>query len=276
MRSRLAGHGLTLRVLTVLAVLAVFPGSQTALAGDPHVVEDGDSLAGIASDHEVAAGDLATYNGLDVESPIHGGDELWIPRGAGEVLVAEPEGGASTAADVPAYQQSRSLSCEYASVFIATAAFGNPIPEDDYIASTAVTTNPHDGFRGDIDGPWGSTDDYGIYAEALIPNLNAHGYVGEVSYSADAGYLMGQVDLGRPTVVWVATRGDTGFYEQDEAGNSFKLVPFEHVVVAYDYDAGGVYVSDPGIASYLYLTWDWFLPAWSVLDGMALSIYPAG
>lgn len=260
----------------MVLLLMAWPGGRPAHASDPHVVQDGDSLADIAYSHDVSADDLAVYNGLNVESPVHSGDELWIPTGSRGVLTDGAQGGGGDAtADVPVYQQSRSLSCEYASVFIATAAFGNPIPEEDYIASTAVTSNPHDGFRGNIDGPWGSTDDYGIYAEALVPHLNAHGYVGEVSYNPDAAYLMGQLDQGRPTIVWIATQGDTGFYEQDEAGHSFKLVPFAHVVVAYDYDAGGVYVSDPGIASYLYLTWDWFVPAWRVLDGMALSIYRA-
>lgn len=271
----------SVRLVAIVAVLLTATGGRPARAADPHVVEEGDSLAAIAYDHGVDVDDLAAYNGLDADAPIHGGDELRMPHGAGaDPTAVEPDDADQDApvgvvADVPAYRQSRSLSCEYASVFIATAAFGDPIAEDDYIASTGIATNPHDGFRGNIDGPWGSTDDYGIYAEALVPNLNAHGYVGVVSYDPEAGYLMGQLDLGRPTIVWIATRGDTGFYEQDESGDSFELVPFEHVVVAYDYDAGGVYVSDPGNASYSYLTWDWFLPAWSVLDGMALSVYPA-
>lgn len=176
---------------------------------------------------------------------------------------------------IPAYQQERSLSCEYASIQIATSAFGNPIPEGDYLASTPQSDNPHFGFRGDIDGPWGITDDYGIYAEALVPNLEAHGYTGDVSYGADRGYLQSQIDAGHPTLVWIATRGDTGFYETDAEGNSFKLVPYEHVVVVYGYDDTGVYISDPGNASYQHMSWNWFLDAWSVMDGMALSIYPA-
>ena len=176
---------------------------------------------------------------------------------------------------VPAYKQARSLSCEYASVYIATSVFGDPIAEDEYIWSTPQADNPHFGYRGNIDGPWGITDDYGIYAEALVPLLEARGYVGEVSYGADAGYLEAQIDAGRPTLVWFATRGDTSFYEWDADGNRFKLVPYEHVAVVYGYDEGGVYISDPGPGEYRYYTWGWFLDAWAVLDGMSLAIYPA-
>ena len=77
---------------------------------------------------------------------------------------------------------------------------------------------------------------------------------------------------GHPTLVWIATQGETGFYEEDENGNPFKLVPWEHVAVAYAYDEGGVSISDPGTGALSYLSWGWLLNAWSVLDGMALSI----
>lgn len=177
--------------------------------------------------------------------------------------------------DIPAYKQVRSLSCEYAAVYIATAAFGDPIDEEDYIAEMPLADNPHFGYRGNIDGEWGRTDDYGIYVEALVPNLEQHGYDASVAYEPTAAYLRSQLDAGRPVVVWISARGDTGFYEQDADGNSFKLVPYEHVVVAYGYDDAGVYISDPGSGVYTSYSWEWFIDAWTVLDGMSLSISPA-
>jgi hypothetical protein len=47
-----------------------------------------------------------------------------------------------------------------------------------------------------------------------------------------------------------------------------------HVVVAYGYDSGGVYVSDPAVGAKRYYDWGTFSTMWSVLDGMALSVSP--
>lgn len=175
----------------------------------------------------------------------------------------------------PTHHQEHSLSCEYASIYIATSYFGNAIPESVAIDSVPSAVDPHYGFRGDIDGPFGSTDDYGVYAEALVPLLNDNGFNGVVSYGADPSTLESQLDAGHPTLVWIATRGDDGFYDQNAYGDRFKLVPWEHVVVAYAYDSNGVWVSDPGNDQLEQLSWDWFLPAWGALDGMALSVSPA-
>jgi hypothetical protein len=48
-----------------------------------------------------------------------------------------------------------------------------------------------------------------------------------------------------------------------------------HVLVAYGYDEGGVYLSDPAIGGMKYYDWGTFTWMWSVMDGMALSVYPA-
>jgi uncharacterized protein YvpB len=181
----------------------------------------------------------------------------------------------SSTPDFPAHHQEHSLSCEYASIYIATSYFGNPISEDTSLNAVPSAVDPHYGFRGDIDGPYGSTDDYGVYAEPLATLLSAYGYTGTVSYGADASTLEGFLDANQPTLVWIATRGDDGFYDTNAYGDRFKLVPWEHVVVAYAYDDAGVWVSDPGNGLLEHLNWDWFLPAWGALDGMALAVSPA-
>jgi uncharacterized protein YvpB len=197
-------------------------------------------------------------------------------EGATDAVVPDaPAAQSGDSGGFPTHYQEHSLSCEYAAIQIVTTWFGAPIYEDESLAFVPQAVDPHFGFRGDIDGPYGSSDDYGVYAEALVPLLNAYGYNGDVWYSADAGSLESELDAGHPTLLWIATRGDTGFYDQDANGNTFKLVPWEHVVVAYAYDDGGVSISDPGTGALDYLSWGWLLNAWSVLDGMALSIYPA-
>ena len=231
-------------------------------------VAPGDTLAsiavslGITSDSLVAANDAVDVDDLII------GSTLVVPTDQATMTEV-----ATILTGVPAYRQQRALSCEYASIYIATSAFGAPIPEEDLIAAMPQSTNPHLGFRGDIDGVWGNTVDYGVYAEALVPTLADYGFDGEVSYGADAATLRAQLDAGRPTIVWLSYWGDTGFYEADETG-SFKLVPGEHVVVAYGYDAGGVYLANPGNGTLQYYGWDAFLGMWSVMDGMALAVFP--
>lgn len=260
-----------LRLIVVLACVGVtLVGGQGVRADQVYRVEPGDTPASIASAYGVGVQDLINANNIADPQNLLVGTQLAIPA-AGSAPAATWE---TVIPNIPAYKQSRSLSCEYASVFIATSAFGAPIYEGDYIWNTPQSANPHYGFRGNIDGVWGNTVDYGIYAEALVPNLARHGYVGEVSYGADADLLKAQLDAGRPTVVWLGFWGETGYYESDETG-TYKLVSGMHVGVAYGYDEGGVHFSDPGSGIYRYFDWGSFLSMWSVMDGMALAVYPA-
>jgi len=181
--------------------------------------------------------------------------------------------GAGTFLSVPTYRQERNLSCEFAALSIATGALGGWVSEyafDDVVGESA---NPHWGFRGDILGYWGNTDDYGVYAEALAPALAAYGYSGEVFYGGgNSSALTARLDRGLPTLVWLGFWGDTSYVDYTDDGTAFALAAGEHVVVAYGYDAGGVYVSDPAIGDYRYFTWDHFLSMWNVLDGMSLAV----
>jgi len=234
------------------------------MADEVHTVEPGETVATIATAHGVTPGIVITANGIPDVANLRVNQRLTIP-GDGSVIVP----------GVTPYRQQRSLSCEYASVYIATMAFGKPVAEADSIAATPLDPNPHRGFRGNIDGEWGNTIDYGVYAEALVPHLAEHGFVGEVSYGAEAINLRAQIDAGRPTIVWLGYWGDTGEYETDTTGSTYKLVPGYHNVVAYSYDASGVFVANPGTGTLEYYPWDRFLEMWAALDGMTLAVYPA-
>lgn len=239
----------------------------------PYVVEEGDTIASIGTAFGVSADDIIAANSIGDLQDLRIGVTLTIPAPSGASANLNKDSSSPSILNAPAYKQSRSLSCEYASIYIATSIFGNPIPESDYISTTPQSTNPHNGFRGNIDGTWGITDDYGIYAEALVPLLEQRGYVGEVSYDPSQDRIQSNLDAGRPVIVWIAIKGDTGFYAGDTTGR-YKLVPYEHVVVIYGYDETGVFVSDPGNGSLSHYGWDWFLPAWDVMDGMALTVFP--
>jgi len=191
----------------------------------------------------------------------------------GDPAAIESAGG--TFVWVPSYAQQRNLSCEYASLTIATGAFGNGISEYEFDNRVGSSSNPHWGYRGNISGSWGNTTDYGVYAEPLVGPLADFGFNGEVFYGlGDPSALKARLDEGRPTLVWIALWGDLSQVDYTDDGTRFTLNPGIHVVVAYGYDAGGVYVSDPAVGAKRYYDWGTFSTMWSVLDGMALSVSP--
>lgn len=253
-----------------------------------YYVESGDSIETIAANFGVDLDELISLNGLDNPDLLEVGQRLLIPaqidESTGEAIAVSPGdggGGSSYISSgnanhpwVPLHAQERNLSCEYASAFIATSSFGNGIPESEFWDRIPVTKNPHNGYRGDIDGPWGGYDDYGIYPEPLVPVLNDWGFVGEVFYGMyDPSLLKDHLDAGHPVIVWLALWGDTGQRFNDDG--TYTVFAGEHVVVAYGYDAHGVYISDPAKGTYKVMDWDSFINAWGVSDGMSLAVYPA-
>ncbi len=195
----------------------------------------------------------------------------WLPwRG-------ERDPGESSGVTLPGvftYQQQRSLSCEYASVSIATTMLGKPVSEYEFDELIPPSDNPHWGYRGDINGTWGNTDDYGVYAEPLAEALTAVGFAGEIIYG-QRGDLARELDRGRPTVVWLGMWGDGGSFDAyADDGTRFQLTTGMHVMVAYGYDETGVYLTDPGTAVLRHYDWPTFESMWSVMDGMALSVHP--
>lgn len=188
---------------------------------------------------------------------------------------AAPDAGTGPGLWVPARFQQRPLSCEYAAASIAMAAFGAEVSEYAFDALVGWSDNPHWGYRGDITGAWGGTDDYGVYAAPLAEALPAFGFWGEAFYAdGDASALTARLDQGLPTVVWLGIFGDVGFDAYTEDGTRYRLAAGEHTVVAYDYDEGGVYASDPGTGMYVYYPWDSFMAMWGVFDGMSLAVGP--
>ena len=185
---------------------------------------------------------------------------------------SEPAAGAG---GFPTYVQQRNVCCEYAAFVVSMGACGARLSEYEFDERIGWSANPHCGFRGDITGWWGNTDDYGVYAEPLAAALEDFGFWGHVFYGqGHASELMAQLDAGHPTLVWIGLWGNTSFYEHAEDGTPYKLASGQHVVVAYDYDDGGVYVSDPALGALRYYDWGTFMWMWNVLDGMSLAVGP--
>lgn len=177
---------------------------------------------------------------------------------------------------VPAYKQQRSLSCEYAAAYVVTKFWGNPIPESVFIRAVPNSPNPHRGYRGNINGPVGGITDYGVYAEPLVPVLEARGYDATVFYGG-VERLKANLSAGNPVIVWITAgrNAQRPVYTRTYEGETFKLVPWEHTVVVYGYDSYGIRVMDVGDGNYYRTDWASFLRRWNYLDQMALVIRPA-
>jgi uncharacterized protein YvpB len=178
-------------------------------------------------------------------------------------------------ADFPSVTQWYSLDCEFAAAAAVTLFWGNLVSQRVFVNEVPYSPNPHLGFRGDIDGEGGGISDYGIYAEPLVPVLEARGYNATVFYGG-VSRLKANVAAGNPVVVWITVGKyvDRPIYHRTFDGDTFKLIPGEHTVVVYGYDEGGVRLMDVGDGGYYYTEWDSFLRRWGYFDEMALVITP--
>jgi uncharacterized protein YvpB len=273
-------------------VLAALSYGGDLVSADDEVADDSgianltlDASAGIGDRIDIMVGNtFLTGFPVNVGAGSSCGDSPALYTASGDVPVGTVDSnssdGISTSSGssswIPTYVQQRNLSCEYAALTIATAAWGNAVSEYAFDDLVGWSANPHWGYRGDINGWWGNTDDYGVYAEALAAALPAVGYQGVAFYGGGStAQLTNYLDAGVPTLVWLSFRGDQSHYEWTDDGTRFTLVAGEHVVVAYDYDANGIWVSDPAHGSIYQIDWGTFRWMWDVLDGMSLAVMPA-
>ncbi len=246
-------------------------GTSPWVAG-AYWVEYGDNPASIAGRFGVDLGDLLAFNDIDDPLELIPGTRIMIPDTGSSA--GGSDSSAITVDGVPEYKQQHNLSCEYAATHAAAMAFGWAPSEADFMSLVPQALNPHYGYRGNIDGWWGNTDDYGIYAEALVPVLNDWGFEGEVMYTfGDVGPLIEHIDAGHPVVTWLGFWGDTRERLSDD-GN-YSVFAGMHVVTVYGYDDDGVWVMDPAKGQKVHYSWDFFVSMWKVIDGMSLAVYPA-
>jgi uncharacterized protein YvpB len=175
----------------------------------------------------------------------------------------------------PIFAQWYNLSCEYSATRMITAYWGKEINDTEFINLIPVNLNPHLGYRGNINGSFGGTWDYGIYAEPIARALEQRGFKTKLIASGPEG-LKQELALGRPVQVWaIVGMGWGSTYTETVEGLSFKLAAGEHSMVIYGYDSQGVYVADPGFGTRDYYSWDSFLRSWGYFDYMAMSVWPA-
>ncbi len=176
---------------------------------------------------------------------------------------------------IPSVKQQYNLSCEYAAAYAVTKFWGKSVTEGQFLRTIPRNPNPHLGFRGNIMGPIGGLTDYGVYAEPLVPVLEANGYTATVFYGGQ-DRLKANLRAGSPVVVWLTTGRNIyrKVYTASDGRDSFVLVPGEHAVVAYGYDNGGLNIMDVGNGQFYYTDWTSFLRRWAYFDQMSLVIQP--
>ncbi len=236
-------------------------GSQS---GRLHLVSAGETLADVAEKYQVTVEQLIAANALD-SSEITAGMILKIPlaSSAGVELIGMPTG-----------KEQWPLMSELAAASIATAYWGEPVSADQLLESLDRSENPHLGFRGNPQGMFGTTENYGVYNGPLADALAAYGFTADPFYAdGDRSALTSRIDAGLPVVVWVTFNleiQDRIIVDSDLG--RYSLVAGQHAVLVYGYDDEGVRVMDVSTGSSAIWNWDDFMASWSLFDGMGLAI----
>jgi uncharacterized protein YvpB len=183
--------------------------------------------------------------------------------------------------DTPLYRQEHSLSCESSAAAMAANYFGVAIRESDILHALPRHENPHLGFRGDVDGPYGGLSDYGVYAEPIRQVL--------VGFGLDVEHLSGGVKEikqhirgGRPVIAWVTYRLQAQSPRQVLLANpssqsgiqAVTMVPYEHAVLVVGYNGDGLWVNDPYAGTRDFYAESDFDRSFAYLDNMALIVGP--
>jgi uncharacterized protein YvpB len=142
-------------------------------------------------------------------------------------------------------QQQHNLSCESSAASMVANYHGVGLSEAKALASLPLNDNPYLGFRGNVDGPVGSIEDYGVYAGPIVTLLRNQGLG---AWLVDGGLdgIRAAVARGNPVIAWVTYNCQPSTpVETIIAGETVTLVPYQHVVVVTGYSADGVWAIDP-------------------------------
>jgi uncharacterized protein YvpB/HAMP domain-containing protein len=259
------------------AQIAALQSTATALEARLAALETGFQPAGgqqqRIADLEAAVAGLqaeveAMRAGADVGSADVGSADV------GSAVAEEPAPGAPEAIRLPVarQQQSHNLSCESSAASMAAQYHGVPLTEAEVIALLPANSNPHLGFRGNVDGPTGGITDYGVYAGPIADVLNARGLRARMVSGGLEG-IKSAIVAGNPVIAWVTynclpSTPTTTLID----GQEVTLVPNQHVLVVTGFDAGGVWANDPWDGQEDYYATGEFVRAMGYFGDMALEV----
>jgi uncharacterized protein YvpB len=179
--------------------------------------------------------------------------------------------------DAPVYQQAHSLSCESSAAAMAANYYGVGVNEETIIAALPKHDNPHLGFRGDIDGPYGGTEDYGVYAEPIRQILAQLGLQVE-HLTGGIEEIKAEIRRGHVVIAWITynLQVETPQQVTTSDGQIVTLVPYQHVVLVTGYNASGLWVNDPYSGTQAFYLEAEFRRSFGYLGNMALIVGPPG
>jgi uncharacterized protein YvpB len=177
--------------------------------------------------------------------------------------------------DAPVYQQAHSLSCESSAAAMAANFYGVGVTEETIIAALPKHDNPHLGFRGDIDGPYGGIADYGVYAEPIRQILAQLG-LGVEHLTGGVEEIKAEIRRGHVVIAWITynLQVETPQQVTTSDGQIVTLVPYQHVVLVTGYNASGLWVNDPYSGTQAFYLEAEFRRSFAYLGNMALVVGP--
>ena len=147
---------------------------------------------------------------------------------------------------VPAQRQTHNLSCESSAASMAAGYQGVPLAEEEVLAALPRHANPHLGFRGNVDGPTGGLEDYGVYAGPVLEVLEAHGLEARPIEGGGLAGIKAALARDNPVIAWITYNCQPGSPTKVTVdGQAVTLVPYQHAVVLTGYNDEGVWANDP-------------------------------
>ncbi len=207
-----------------------------------------------------SAGLLAVVLFLASSSPVSAGD---LPP------AASVEG-------LAGYPQQRNLSCESRSATDLSAYWGASFTEEAFFQRLPKSDNPHRGFVGDVDRPAGSMPPigYGVYAEPIAATLRSFGLDAKAMHAMEVEALKRELAAQRPVIVW--TTYDMQLPPVDtwisSDGAESTVVRWQHTFIVVGYDEGGLDLVDAYDGVTKRFSYQRFVPAWGLLDRMAVVV----
>jgi uncharacterized protein YvpB len=169
-------------------------------------------------------------------------------------------------------RQGHNLSCESSAVSMAARYHGIPLSEADVLAALPLDDNPHQGFRGNVDGPTGGIEDYGVYAGPILDILNSRGLQARPVEEGLTGIKEG-LARGNPVIAWVTYDCQVSTPTAQMIGDQeVVLVPYQHVVVVTGFTTSGVWANDPWDGQEDFYANADFERAMSYFDNMAVEV----
>jgi uncharacterized protein YvpB len=167
-----------------------------------------------------------------------------------ELLESEAERGTQTPPSevhlsVDRQRQSHNLSCESSAASMVAGYHGIPLSEAEVLAALPLSDNPYLGFRGNVDGPTGGIEDYGVYAGPILDILTNRGLQ---AWPVEGGLdgIKGALARGNPVIAWITYDCWPSTPTSQMIGDQeVILVPYQHVVVVTGYSDSGVWANDP-------------------------------